>query len=80
MFTGLNNQTELLEALDWDEEKLHQLSEFIDSQRLIFVPTHPSILLSQIEEHFGVQARNVLEKIFISEVKKIKEGKSNYEN
>ena len=80
IFSGLSNQTEILESLDWDEEKLQQLTDFIDSQNLLFLPTHPTVLLDQIEEFFGLNTRKVLEKIFKSEIKKIKEEKTDYEN
>ena len=80
IFLGLNNNTEILESLDWDEEKFNQLSEFIDNQNLLFIPTHPTILLSQVEEYFGINTRNVLERIFKQEIQKLKEEKDDHEN
>ena len=35
----------------------------IDMQKECFIPTHPSDLLNQVEEHFGNPTRVVLEKI-----------------
>ncbi len=67
MFSGLINETALLESLGWDEEAYGQLIEFIESQKLLFIPTHPNVLLQQIEDYFGRPTREVLEEIFKSE-------------
>lgn len=75
MFKGLINETALLESLDWDNEAYEQLIEFIDSQKLLFSPTHPVIFLDQIEEYFGKPTRCVLEEIFKEEYKNLIRGK-----
>ena len=80
MFSGLINETALLESLDWDEEAYEQLVEFISSQNLLFIPTHPQILLDQIEEFFGERTRKVLEEIFKKEVKVINSSGDVHEN
>tara|TARA_B100000900_G_scaffold412035_1_gene432988 strand:- start:862 stop:1104 length:243 start_codon:yes stop_codon:yes gene_type:complete len=80
MFNDLKSKTELLESLDWDEEALIQLLDFISCQNELFIPTHPSILLDQIEEFFGKNTRLVMEKLFDEEVKLIVKSKESYEN
>ena len=71
MFKGIINQTALLESLGWDEEAYKQLVDFIDSQNHLFIPTHPVILLNEVEEYFGKNTRDVLETIFKEEIDQI---------
>lgn len=80
MFTGLINETALLESLDWDEEAYGQLVEFIDSQKYVFTPTHPTVFLNQVEEFFGIPTRKVLEEIFKKEYENFKQDRGNNEN
>tara|TARA_B100001113_G_C20850211_1_gene509258 strand:+ start:307 stop:558 length:252 start_codon:yes stop_codon:yes gene_type:complete len=81
LFTSLSDKTEILESLNWDEDALVQLISFIDMQKECFIPTHPSEILNQVEEHFGNPARVVLEKIMKREYSVIVDkGKNNYEN
>ena len=70
-FHSLSNKTAILESLDWDETAFEQLVSFIDLQKECFVPTHPTILLEQIEEFFGKPTRDVLEALFKKEYEKI---------
>ena len=81
IFASLNDKTAVLESLGWDEELLTQLIDFINIQRECFVPTHPTVLLSQIEEYFGSPTRDVMELIMTKEYESIKLTKGgNYEN
>lgn len=80
LIKSLNDKTEILESLDWDEEALEQLIKFIDMQKECFVPTHPKILLEQIEEFFGESTSIVMKKIFMREYTVIKESDNVQEN
>ena len=80
MFSGLINQTAILESLGWDEEVFNQLTKFIEAQNINFNPTHPTIFLNQVEERFGKQTRDVLETIFKEELENIKKDGRKYEN
>ena len=77
---SLNDKTEILESLDWDEEALEQLVNFIDMQKECFVPTHPKILLEQIKEFFGESTSIVMEKIFMREYSSMQESNDVQEN
>lgn len=77
---SLNDKTEILESLDWDEEALEQLVNFIDMQKECFVPTHPKILLEQIKEFFGESTSIVMEKIFMREYAHMQESNDVQEN
>jgi len=77
---SLNDKTEILESLDWDEEALEQLINFIELQKECFVPTHPKILLEQIKEFFGESTSIVMKKIFMREYKTMQENKNVQEN
>ena len=80
IFRSLNDRTEVLESLDWNEESLAQLENFIIMQNECFVPTHPTKLLLEIEEFFGESTRIVMEKIMKREYAQLTEGSKNYEN
>lgn len=77
LFANLNDKTALLESLDWDEVSLEQLVSFVSLQNECFVPTHPNILLKEIEEYFGRNTMLVVQDIMSREYKKIKNGDYN---
>lgn len=77
---SLNDKTSILESLDWDEEKLEQLLDFINMQNECFVPTHPQKLLNEIEEFFGQSCKLVMEKIMKRELETISKTGAEYEN
>jgi len=79
IFRGLNDKTEILESLDWDESALEQLISFIDMQKECFTPTHPVVLINQVEDFFGKNTARVLEKILKREYQIIIK-ENNYEN
>ena len=80
LIKSLNDKTAILESLDWDEEALTQLIDFIDMQKECFVPTHPNILLEQIREYFGESTSIVMEGIFRREYVFLMEQKNGQEN
>ena len=57
-------QTELLEALSWDEEKLSQLLSYLETEFNNFNIKRPDELLNSVELYFGDCAALVIKKIF----------------
>ena len=62
---NLSNETELLESLDWNEEHLQSLYEYLsihfDGDSILT----PDLLLQDISKHYGEPCANVLRKMFI---------------
>jgi len=57
-------QTELLEALSWDEEKLSQLLSYLETEFNNFNIKRPDELLNSVELHFGEPVALIIKKIF----------------
>tara|TARA_R110000868_G_scaffold202743_4_gene450509 strand:+ start:31 stop:300 length:270 start_codon:yes stop_codon:yes gene_type:complete len=57
-------QTELLESLDWDEQRLAQLFDYLDNEFNNFNIKRPGELLNSIELHFGESVTLIIKKIF----------------
>ena len=62
---SLAQKTELLEALDWDEQKLSKLEEYLYLLSKDFVVRHPVKVISDIKLHFGDSAALLIEKHFV---------------
>ena len=61
---NIRYQTEILEALGWDEERLAQLFEYLETEFTNFNIKNPGALLNSVELHFGESTANVIKKIF----------------
>ena len=61
---NIRYQTEILEALGWDEEKLSQLFEYLETEFNNFNIKRPGELLNSVELHFGSEVSTVIKKIF----------------
>ena len=62
--TNLQFETELLESLDWSNEKLKELYDYFDVNLNNEILIHPKVLLKEIEDRFGFLTKNVCQKIF----------------
>lgn len=65
LINNLSKETELLESLDWDEEVLQSLYEYLDIHFTGDSIITPNILLSEIEDHYGEQCSKILREMFI---------------
>jgi hypothetical protein len=64
LFLDLNFRTALLESLDWDENQLNSLLQYLQDN-LDFVTQTPDDLLISIKNIYNVAAFNIIEKMFI---------------
>ena len=65
MINNLTKETELLEALDWDEEHLKSLYEYLDIHFNGDSIITPDILLEEIKKHYGEACSKVLREMFV---------------
>lgn len=78
---NVHHQTQLLEALGWDEELLDQLFSYLETSFTNFETKSPDLILIEVEEHFGAAAASVLKDLFIEQIKFIKSyGAGSYEH
>ena len=56
--------TEILESVDWDEDKQEKLVKFVQHE----VNNNNSNLLDDVESKFGLPARNVISNIIKSQL------------
>ena len=65
LINNLSKETELLESLDWNEEHLKSLYEYLeihfDGDSIIT----PDLLLEDIKQHYGEPCSKVLREMFI---------------
>ena len=65
LINNLSKETELLESLDWNEEHLKSLYEYLeihfDGNSIIT----PDLLLEDIKQHYGEPCSKVLREMFI---------------
>jgi len=61
-FMDINNQTELLESVGWDDEEFDRLINFLNEA--ISKNTSPKDILDSIEINFGKTSSDVLMKMF----------------
>jgi len=62
---NLSKETELLESLDWDEDVLESLYEYLDIHFTGDSIITPDILLEDIKKHYGEACSKVLREMFI---------------
>jgi len=60
--TNINNQTELLESVGWDDEEFDRLVGFLNDQ--LAKDSDPKDILESIEVNFGKSSKEVLMRIF----------------
>ena len=65
MINNLSKETELLEALDWNEDYLKSLYEYLDIHFSGDSIITPDLLLEDIKTHYGEACSKVLRKMFI---------------
>ena len=65
LINNLTKETELLESLDWNEEHLKSLYEYLEIHFSGDSIITPDILLADIKEHYGEACSKVLREMFI---------------
>ena len=60
----MHDHTALLESLQWDDEKLLKLQEYLYDVSSEFALKHPTQVLQQVEISFGLETAKVLSEIF----------------
>jgi hypothetical protein len=65
IINNIIKETQLLESLDWDEDLLFELYEYLDIHFSGNSIISPKILLAEIENKFGKNCASVLRDIFI---------------
>jgi hypothetical protein len=61
---NIQYETELLESLDWSNERLKEFYEYLDTQFNNEILVSPNTLLQDIERLFGIMTKEVCKKIF----------------
>ena len=62
---NLSKETELLESLDWNEEYLKSLYEYLDIHFKGDSIITPDVLLEEIKNHYGEPCSKVLREMFV---------------
>ena len=65
LISNLTKETELLEALDWNEEHLKSLYEYLEIHFSGDSIITPDLLLEEIKKHYGEPCSKVLREMFI---------------
>jgi hypothetical protein len=65
LINNLSKETELLESLDWNEEHLKSLYEYLDIHFTGNSIITPDLLLEEIKHVFGKSCSKVLREMFI---------------
>ena len=65
LISNLSKETQLLESLDWDEDHLKSLYEYLDIHFTGDSIITPDLLLEDIRKHYGEPCSKVLREIFI---------------
>ena len=65
LISNLSKETELLESLDWNEEYLKSLYEYLDIHFSGDSIITPDILLEEIKNHYGEACSKILRELFI---------------
>ena len=65
LLNNLVSETELLESLDWDEEKLKELLDYITVATSEESKKTPKEILSEIKIMFSYEASDIIKKIFL---------------
>lgn len=73
-------QTEILESLCWDEQKLSQLFDYLETEFNNFNIKRPGELLNSVELHFGKDTSEIIKKIFAEQFNLVITSKSGEKN
>jgi len=65
LISNIAKETELLESLDWNEDSLKSLYEYLDIHFNGDSIITPDILLEDIKEHYGESCSKILRNMFI---------------
>jgi len=65
LINNISKETELLESLDWNEDHLKSLYEYLDIHFSGDSITTPDLLLEDIKIHYGEPCSKVLREMFI---------------
>ena len=65
LINNLSKETELLESLDWNEEHLKSLYDYLEIHFSGDSIITPDLLLKDIKEHYGEPCSKVLREMFI---------------
>ena len=68
MFSHIQYETELLESLDWDNDKLLQLFKYLDEKLNSKVLKKPNSILEEIKENFSYETSMIIKKMFVETV------------
>ena len=65
VINNLTKETQLLESLDWNEEHLKSLYEYLDIHFSGDSIITPDVLLEDIKTHYGETCSKILREMFI---------------
>ena len=65
LIDNLTKETELLESLDWNEDHLKSLYEYLEIHFNGDSIITPDLLLEEIKNNYGKSCSNILRKMFI---------------
>ena len=65
LINNLSKETELLESLDWDEDHLKSLYEYLNIHFNGDSIITPDLLLEDIKKHYGEPCSKVLREMFV---------------
>ena len=77
---NIRYQTEILESLGWDEKKMSQLFDYLETEFNNFNIKRPGELLNSVEMHFGEATAIIIKKIFAEQFNVIKTNNNGENN
>jgi hypothetical protein len=66
LINNVAKETELLESLEWDYEKLNELYQYLDIHFSGDSIVNPDILLSEVAKLFSKECADILQKMFLA--------------
>lgn len=61
---NMQYRTALLESLDWDDSRLIQLLDYLETEFNTFELKHPANIVNFVSENFSINTGIVLERMF----------------
>jgi hypothetical protein len=65
MFKQIQYETELLESLDWDDQKLKELFDYLKVEMNAKIIKHPKQIISEVKENFSYETSSIVKKILL---------------
>ncbi len=65
LINSIASETELLEALDWDDDLLNELYEYLDIHFNGDSIIKPDLLLEEVNQKFGQACSKILREMFL---------------